>query len=108
MISLASCGAEQSNALDTLPPIRTTTTIPPSTTLPPDLRRKFYEVKAGDNLSEIARSFGVPASEIVKLNGLANGGQVLQIGQVLEIPQDVVLVEELPEAPSTTTTTAGP
>ena len=32
------------------------------------------------------------ASEIVRLNHLADGGQTLQIGQILEIPTDVVMV----------------
>lgn len=99
---VAGCGSEEGSAFDTLPPIRTTTTMSTTTTTIDD-RRKFYQVKAGDNLAEIARSFGVPASEIVKLNGLADGGAVLQIGQMLEIPTDVVLVEELPDPPDSTT-----
>ncbi|MGA1053452.1 MAG: LysM peptidoglycan-binding domain-containing protein [Ilumatobacteraceae bacterium] len=99
--SIVACATEEGNALDTLPPIRTTTTSSTTTTSVDD-RRRFYEVKSGDNLALIAASFGVPASEIVKLNDLPGGGQLLQIGQMLEIPQDVVLVEELPTPPETT------
>lgn len=104
LLAIVACGGDEGAALDTLPPIRTTTTqSTTSTTI--DTRRKFYEVKPGDNLAEIARSFGVPATEIARINELSDGGQVLQIGQLLEIPTDIVLVEELPDE---TTSTAGP
>ena len=56
-------------------------------------------MKSGDNIAEIARSFEVPASEIVRLNNLPDNGQIIQVGQILEIPTDVVLVEELPTIP---------
>jgi LysM repeat protein len=52
----------------------------------------------------IARSFDVPPQEIVKLNNLVDGGQTLQIGQVLEIPTDMVLVESLPTVPPSSST----
>lgn len=104
LLALVACGDDGGAGLDTLPPIRTTTT-QSTTSTTVDTRRKFYEVKPGDNLAEIARSFGVPASEIARLNELADGGQVLQIGQLLEIPTDIVLIEELPDDP---TTTVGP
>lgn len=103
-VASVACGGDEGGALDTLPPIRTTTTMSTTTTTI-DTRRKFYEVKPGENLAMIAASFDVPASEIVRINDLPDGGQVLQIGQVLEIPTDIVLVEELPDPPSTT---AGP
>ena len=101
-ISSVACGGEEGGALDTLPPIRTTTTMSTTTTTI-DTRRKFYEVKAGENLAMIARSFGVPAIEIVKINNLPDGGQVLQIGQLLEIPTDIVLVEDRPDQSGATT-----
>ena len=100
LMVLVGCGTSEGNAFDTLPPIRTTTSTSTTTTLP-DGRRKFYEVKPGDNIADIARSFQVPRSEIVRINRLANNGEIIQIGQVLEIPTDVVLVEELP-VPETT------
>jgi len=96
----AGCGTSSGDAFDTLPPIRTTTSTTTSTTIVDD-RRKFYEVQAGDNLAEIARSFQVPRSEIVRINRLPNNGEIIQIGQILEIPTDVVLVDELP-TPETT------
>jgi LysM repeat protein len=97
------CGSEPSGAAETLPPIRTTTSTTTTTTTP-DSRRRFYEVKPGDNLAVIARAFDVPASEIVKLNNLSDGGQTLQIGQILEIPPDVVMIESLPTTPSSSST----
>ena len=101
IVSAVACGGEEGDALDTLPPIRTTTTVEATTTTIDD-RRKFYEVKPGDHLAKIASSFDVPASEIVRVNNLPDGGQVLQIGQLLEIPTDIVLVEELPDPSETT------
>jgi LysM repeat protein len=98
--ALAACATADSGAAGTLPPIRTTTSTSTTTTTP-DSRRRFYEVKPGDNLSEIARSFEVPRSEIVRINNLSDGGETLQIGQVLEIPTDVVLIESLPTEPTT-------
>jgi LysM repeat protein len=103
LMSMATaCGPTANGAAETLPPIRTTTSTTTSTTTP-DSRRKFYEVKPGDNLAVIARSFDVPPSEIVRINQLADGGETLQIGQVLEIPTDAVMVESLPTAPGSST-----
>ena len=50
---IAACGSDEGGALDTLPVIRTTTSTTTTTTVP-DARRKFYEVKAGDNIADIA------------------------------------------------------
>ncbi|HZB40784.1 MAG TPA: LysM peptidoglycan-binding domain-containing protein [Ilumatobacter sp.] len=102
MLVASACGPSPSGAAETLPPIRTTTSTTTTTTTP-DSRRRFYEVKPGDNLAVIARSFDVPPSEIVRINGLADGGETLQIGQVLEIPTDVVMVESLPTEPPSST-----
>lgn len=96
---MSACGPAASGAAETLPPIRTTTSTSTTTTTP-DQRRRFYEVKRGDNLAVIARSFDVPPSEIVRINHLTDGGQTLQIGQLLEIPTDVVMVYDLPTAPT--------
>ena len=100
VVLMTACGPTASGAAETLPPIRTTTSTSTTTTTPDD-RRRFYEVKRGDNLAVIARSFDVPPSEIVRLNHLTDGGQTLQIGQVLEIPTDVVMVYDLPTEPPT-------
>ena len=99
----AGCGSSESDAFDQLPPIRTTTSTSTTTTLVDD-RRKFYEVQPGDNLAEIARSFKVPASELIRINGLAEDGAVIQIGQILEIPTDVLLLSTLPRIDPTATT----
>jgi LysM repeat protein len=99
-VATVACGSSDDGAIETLPPIRTTSTIATTSTTV-DLRRRFYEVKPGDNLSEIARRFEVPRSEIVKMNRLADNGNLLQVGQILEIPTDIVLIEELP-TPETT------
>lgn len=93
------CGSSDGSAIETLPPIRTTSTIA-TTSTSIDTRRRFYEVKAGDNLAEIARRFAVPRGEIVKLNNLLNDGSLLQVGQILEIPTDIVLIDDLPTIPS--------
>ena len=102
-LGVAACGAESGDALDTLPPIRTTTTISTTTTTP-DMRRIFYEVKSGDYLSDIARRYKVTVSSIMELNGLST--DVLQVGQELEIPNDLRLDDTLP--PLDSSSTSGP
>lgn len=99
VVGIAGCAGEQST-LETLPPIRTTIAQATTTTTIDD-RRKFYEVKSGDTLADIARSFAVPTSELAALNDFQDG-QVLQIGQLLQIPTDVVIIECLPEPPADT------
>jgi LysM repeat protein len=99
LVAVASCGDEGGSALDTLPPIRTTTTEPPTTTIPPDLRRIFYVVRAGDTLNDIASRYQVTVRSIVELNGLPEGGGTLQIGQELEIPNDLRIDATLPPLP---------
>ncbi|MFP5488894.1 MAG: hypothetical protein ACLGHQ_11385, partial [Acidimicrobiia bacterium] len=54
LLAIVACGGDEGDALDTLPPIRTTTTIATTTTTV-DTRRIFYEVQPGDVLSDIAR-----------------------------------------------------
>lgn len=100
---VAACGDATEDALSTLPPIKTTTTTTTTTTTP-DSRRIFYEVQAGDNLSDIARSYQVPVKAIMELNALSS--EVIQIGQLLEIPNDVRLDLTLP--PTTGPSTSAP
>jgi LysM repeat protein len=69
----------------TLPPILTTTsttTIPPSTTRP----QRFYEIKEGDTLTEIADRFGVPILEIMRLNAITDQNAIYA-GQLIELPE---------------------
>ncbi len=99
---VAGCGSPDGSAIETLPPIKTTTSTTTTTTTP-DSRRKFYEVKSGDTVGNIAGSFEVPTAEIVKLNNLTNGGSDIDVGQILEIPTGIVLIDELPTTTSTST-----
>ncbi len=101
--AFAACGAGGGDALDTLPPMKTTSTTSTTTTTV-DSRRIFYEVQSGDNLSDIASSYGVPVQSIRELNALTT--DTLQVGQVLEIPNDVRLDTELPTTSSASSSTA--
>jgi LysM repeat protein len=94
------CGEPDGDALATLPPIKTTTTTTTTTTTP-DMRRIFYEVKPGDFLGDIALRYEVTVDSIMELNGLTT--DVLQVGQMLEIPNDVRLDLTLPPLPSSST-----
>lgn len=98
LVGAAACGGDESDALDTLPPIRTTTTFSTTSTTV-DTRRIFYEVQPGDFLSDIARRYQVTVQSIVEMNGLTS--DVLQVGQMLEIPNDFRLDATLPPLPST-------
>ncbi len=93
-MAVTSCGSG-GLSLDPLPPVRTTTTTTTTTTLP-DTNRYFYEVRAGDTLSAIAASFGVPMKTIVDLNGLDDASAINE-GQIIEIPQGFVIVTLPPD-----------
>jgi LysM repeat protein len=99
--AVTACGSGGGDPLDTLPPIKTTSTTTTTTTTP-DSRRIFYEVKSGDYLSDIARRYEVTVDSIMELNALTT--DTLQVGQLLEIPNDVRLDETLPPLPSSSTT----
>lgn len=67
MVAFASCGDDYAISIDTLPPIRTTTTtLVPATTI--DTTRYFYTIEPGDNLNRIATKFCVPLEELKALN----------------------------------------
>ncbi len=99
----AGCGPADGDAFDTLPPIRTTTSTTTTTTLA-DSRRIFYVVKQGDNLSDIAKRYQVTRQSIVDLNRLPNNGEVIQIDQELEIPNDIRIDDTLPPLPDSSST----
>ena len=95
---VAACGTSTSESLDTLPPIRTTTsTSTTSSTVDP--REIVYIVQSGDNVNEIARAYGVTPAGIIELNRLPANGEI-QPGQELKIP-NVRVDNTLPPAPST-------
>ena len=96
------CGTTDEASRQTLPPLVTTTstTVPP-TTAPEDAVRQFYEIKPGDSLGAVAASFGVPVSAIIELNQIENPDSI-PVGLTIEIPQNVVLIDELPPVTSTT------
>jgi membrane-bound lytic murein transglycosylase D len=44
--------------------------VPSNTTVPPDQRRIFYRVRAGDTLSSIADAFGVTRADLLSVNSI--------------------------------------
>jgi LysM repeat protein len=85
VIVLAACGAapgETQNATRSRTPATTTTAAPATTTTTPPIT---YQVKRGDNLTAIARFFGVSSAAIAAANQLG-GVDRLTEGQVLQIP----------------------
>ncbi len=95
---VAACGTSSSSVLDTLPPIRTTTSLA-TTTSTIDPRERVYIVQPGDNVNEIAKAYQVTAQGIIQLNRLNADGEI-QPGQELRIPNVRVDVT-LPAPPST-------
>jgi len=96
----ASCG-DDSTSTETLPPIATTTT---STTVVVTTIavQRFYVVRPGDNLSSIAKSFGVDQRDLMALNGITDPDHI-EAGDELAIPPPKVIVDVLPGATTTTT-----
>ena len=105
----------------TVPPVGstlTTSTIPP-VTLPPSSTRTpptctvrsdwadTYTVQLGDNLSTIARQYGIPLRELQEGNCIANP-DLIRAGQVLHVPVEAATdTPTLPtSAPPSTPTTA--
>ena len=102
VLVVAACGTASSSAVETLPPIRTTTsTTVPATTIDP--RDIVYIVQSGDNVNEIAKAYETSAAEIIRLNRLPESGEIFP-GQELQIPN--VRVDT--QLPTTTTTTEAP
>lgn len=91
------CGSSDEDTFVTLPPIRSTTTT--TTTTLVDENRIFYQIKPGESLSIIARAFGVTVESIVELNRIIDPNTI-GVGTTIEIPRNVILVDELPDAPT--------
>ena len=92
----ASCGDDYATSIETLPPIRTTTTtfVPPTTI---DTTRYFYTIQSGDNLNKIAAKFCVPLSELVKLNvAVLPDPNNIPADVQIEIPSGVALIDCVP------------
>lgn len=51
----------------------------------PDEEFTLYEVRPGDNLYRIARSFKVDVNQMVRINGIVNP-ELIRVGQKLKIP----------------------
>ncbi len=100
-VAAVGCGTTDQASRTTLAPIRTTTSTSTTTTTSLPEGQKFYVIKRGDTLAVIAASFGVTVQSIVDANGLANP-DAIQAGQTIEIPSDVIIVDELPALPATT------
>jgi LysM repeat protein len=101
-IAAASCGDDGASS-QTLPPIvtvSTTTTIFITTTTV----QKFYIVKRGDTLGQIAKAFQVRLADLQALNGIANPDDI-QAGQELQIPTGAVVYSTLPTPESVPVTT---
>ncbi|MFT4659238.1 MAG: LysM repeat protein [Candidatus Aldehydirespiratoraceae bacterium] len=84
----AACGTTDEASRETLPPLETTTTTTTTTTTIPIER--FYTVQRGDILAVIASDRGVTVAAIVELNDLSSP-DAIQAGQVLEIPQNIII-----------------
>jgi hypothetical protein len=67
------------------PPTTPTTPKPPTTpTTPPAPAKVYYTVKSGDNLTNIAKRYGVTVSQIVKWNSIKNPN-LIYAGQKLRV-----------------------
>jgi LysM repeat protein len=73
------------------------------------LAGKTYLVKAGDTVTRIASELGVTIPDLEKVNNL-KGDSVLQVGQVLTVPEKPVVAQSVgnqPSQPMQTVTTNG-
>jgi LysM repeat protein len=101
-LAAGACG-DDGQAAGTLPPIvtvSTTTTILITTTTV----QKYYIVKRGDTLGNIAKAFQVRLADLQTLNGITNPDDI-QAGQELQIPTGAVVYNTLPTPDTTPVTT---
>jgi len=93
---VAACGPDTSGA-ELLPPILTTTTTTTIATTTTEYVPFIYVIQSGDQLGNIATSFGVDMDALMALNGISDPDNI-QAGQRLEIPPATVanVVDTLP------------
>ncbi len=93
VIGSAACGEDYANPIETLPPIRTTTTtFVPETTI--DTTRYFYTVQPGDNLNKIAVAQCVPLAMLKELNAdVLPDPNNIPVGVQIEIPSNVAVID---------------
>jgi LysM repeat protein len=94
----AACGGDGDGDAAPLPPIATTTTTTTVFTTTTFVET-FYLVQPGDNLGNIAFSFGVSIEDLMAINEITDPNLV-QAGQRLLIPPSTVLVTSLPPSPT--------
>jgi LysM repeat protein len=93
---VAACGPDTSGA-ELLPPILTTTTTTTIATTTTEYVPFIYVIQSGDQLGNIATSFGVDMNVLMALNDISDPNNI-QAGQRLEIPPATVanVVDTLP------------
>ncbi len=95
------CGEARNGATGTLPPIRTTTTLPASaTTAQPYFLH--YRLQRGETVAVVANAFGVPVQAVVEYNKDRLGDNPNKVGVGTEIvipPQRYI--DSMTTAPST-------
>lgn len=99
----------QANAIDTIPPAEPAKLEPMENTTPaPQAESTEYKVKAGDNLSKIAKLHGVSLNELLEVNNLSKNS-IIRVGQSIKIPAGGKPVEESksPLAASSNVSTTG-
>lgn len=88
-IGLAASGASKAAAQNPAPESPSSVGSAGSATQPDDASRT-YTVRAGDTMTRISSSLGVAIPDLEKVNNLANNA-VLQVGQVLKVPEKAVV-----------------
>lgn len=92
--------SSQANELETIPPAQPSTIEPMESKTPaPEIEASEYKVKAGDNLSKIAKRHGVSLSELLEANNLSRNS-IIRIGQIIKVPAGGKPVEDSKAMPA--------
>jgi len=78
--------------------------IPESKKFNDQVHDRYYRVKAGDNLSNLARQFGTTMGTLMALNNIRNPN-LIRVGQIVELPelaQSLTLPQDTLEPPQET------